>query len=121
MQYVCARVNSIARKAAERHIVCDSACVNWALADSEEERALAITAARYPEVLKAAAEKMDCSSLVNYLLDLAKAFNRFYREKQVLNAEDPATISTRLALCYAIREILADGLKTLTIGVPEAM
>ena len=121
VQYVCARVNSIARKAAERNIVCDTASINWALTDSEEERSLAITAARYPEILKAAAEKMDCSSLVNYLLDLAKAFNRFYREKQVLNAEDPAVISTRLALCFAIREILVDGLKTLTIGVPEAM
>jgi len=88
---------------------------------AEEERALAVTAARYPEVLKAAAEKMDCSAVVSYLLELAKAFNRFYREKPVLNAEDPAVVSARLRLCFAIRDILADGLKTLTIGVPEAM
>jgi arginyl-tRNA synthetase len=119
VQYVCARINSIARKAEERGI--GGGSVNWDLADSEEERALAVTAARYPETLKAAAEKMDCSAVVNYLLDLAKAFNRFYREKQVLNAEDPATVSTRLALCFAVRDILTDGLKTLTIGVPEAM
>ena len=72
-------------------------------------------------MLKAAAEKMDCSALVNYLLDLAKAFNRFYREKQVLNAGDEKVIATRLQLCFAIRDILTDGLNTLTIGVPEAM
>ena len=120
VQYVCARIHSIARKAAERGIDC-SAPADWSLTDSEEERSLAVTAARYPEVLKAAAEKMDCSALVSYLLDLAKAFNRFYREKQVLNAEDPKVISARLALCFAIRDILADGLNTLTIGVPEAM
>ena len=119
VQYVCARINSIARKAAERGIACTGA--DWSLTDSEEERALAVTAARYPEILKAAAEKMDCSALVNYLLDLAKAFNRFYREKQVLNAADPAVISSRMALCFAIRDILTDGLKTLTIGVPDAM
>lgn len=38
-----------------------------------------------------------------------------------LNTDDPASVSTRLALCFAVRDILADGLKTLTIGVPEAM
>ena len=119
VQYVCARINSIARKAAERGIGGEKA--DWSKADSEEERTLAVTAARYPEALKAAAEKMDCSTVVNYLLDLAKSFNRFYREKQVLNAENPTLIATRLALCFAVRDILTDGLKTLTIGVPEAM
>lgn len=120
VQYVCARIHSIARKAAERGICVDSAA-DWSLTDSAEERSLAITAARYPEVLKAAAEKMDCSAVVNYLLELAKAFNRFYREKQVLNAENPAVIASRIALCFAVRDILEDGLATLTIGVPEAM
>ena len=120
VQYVCARINSIARKAAERGMA-GNAEADWSRTDSEEERALAVTAARYPEVLKAAAEKMDCSAVVSYLLELAKAFNRFYREKPVLNAEDPAVVSARLRLCFAIRDILADGLKTLTIGVPEAM
>ena len=120
VQYVCARIHSIARKAAERGICVDSAA-DWSLTDSAEERSLAITAARYPEVLKAAAEKMDCSAVVNYLLELAKAFNRFYREKQVLNAENRAVIASRIALCFAVRDILEDGLATLTIGVPEAM
>jgi len=120
VQYVCARINSIARKAAERGIAL-AGTVDWSLTSSEEERSLAVTAARYPEVLKAAAEKMDCSAVVNYLLELAKAFNRFYREKPVLNAEDPAVVSARLALCFAVRDLLTDGLQTLTIGVPEAM
>ena len=77
--------------------------------------------AAFLETLKLAAEKMDCSTLVNYLLSLAKAFNRFYREKQVLNAEDPNVAKARLAVCCAVRDILADGLKTLTIGIPQAM
>ena len=68
-----------------------------------------------------AAEKMDCSTLIDYLLELAKAFNRFYRECPVLNADDEKLSCARMALCYAIREILSDGLNTLTIEVPEAM
>ena len=59
--------------------------------------------------------------LVAYLLDLAKCFNRFYREKQVLNAEDENVRTARLALCFAVRDILSDGLRALTIQIPEAM
>lgn len=121
VQYAGARINSIARKAVERSYECDPAKVDWSLLDSNEEKSLAVMMSRYPQSLHNAAEKMDCSVLVAYLLDLAKAFNRFYREKQVLNAEDPAVRSARLALCFAVREILADGLNTLTIRIPEAM
>ncbi len=121
VQYVCARINSIARKAAERSLVAEETPVDWSLLDSPEEKELAVTALRYRTAIRGAAEKMDCSVLVLYLLDLAKAFNRFYREKQVLNAEDPVLRKTRLALCYAVRDILTDGLATLTIGVPQAM
>ena len=120
VQYVCARINSISRKAAERNIDI-SGNIDWSLLSSPEEHSLAVCAALYPETLKLAAEKMDCSTLVNYLLNLAKAFNRFYREKQVLNAEDPNVAKARLAVCCAVRDILADGLKTLTIGIPQAM
>ena len=121
VQYVCARINSIARKAADRALIDETAPIDWSLLDSPEEKELAVTALRYRTAIRGAAEKMDCSVLVLYLLDLAKAFNRFYREKQVLNAEDPILRKTRLALCYAVRDILTDGLATLTIGVPEAM
>lgn len=122
VQYVCARVNSIARKAAERGIKDLTADdVDWSLLDSSEEKALAVTAMRYIQTIRTAAEKMDSSILVNYLLDLAKAFNRFYREKQVLNAGDEKLLKSRLALCFAVRDILSDGLATLTIDIPEAM
>ncbi len=58
---------------------------------------------------------------MEYLLDLAKAFNRFYRECPVLAAAEPELVSARLALCESVRIVLTDGLATLTIGVPEAM
>ena len=121
VQYVCARINSIVRKCREAGIEFDSASVDWSLADSPEEKALAVAALRYADAIRASADKMDCSILVNYLLDLAKLFNRFYREKQVLNAGDPAVRTMRLSLCFAVRDILADGLAALTIGIPDAM
>jgi arginyl-tRNA synthetase len=121
VQYVCARINSIVRKCNDAGIEFDPASVDWSLADSPEEKALAVAALRYADAIRSSSDKMDCSILVNYLLDLAKLFNRFYREKQVLNAGDPAVRTMRLALCFAVRDILADGLAALTIGIPDAM
>ncbi|MFA7229797.1 MAG: arginine--tRNA ligase [Victivallaceae bacterium] len=121
VQYACARINSIERKALERGLDFSSGKVKWGLLQSAEEKNVAITAFFYPQTLQLAAERMDCSVLVEYLLELSKAFNRFYRECPVLNAETDDLKAARMALCMAVREILADGLNTLTIGVPEAM
>lgn len=119
VQYACARINSIERKAADQGFC--AASPDWSLLGKEEERRLALLCAAYPDVLKSAAEKMDCSVLVNHLLEVAKGFNRFYRECPVLGAENETLRFARLALCYAVRDLLTDGLHTLTIGVPSAM
>ena len=121
VQYACARINSIQRKSVERNIDVDKESPDWQLLASEEEKKVATAAFFYPRALRLAAEKMDSSILVNYLLDFSKAFSRFYRECSVLNADDEKLRDTRLALCYRCRDILADGLKTLTIDVPDAM
>ena len=121
VQYVCARINSIERKAAERGIDFAADRVDWSLLNAPEEKALSALAAFYPNALLTAAERRDASSLVEYLLEFAKAFNRFYRECPVLAAPAPEVAAARLALCMAAREILLDGLHTLTIEVPDAM
>ena len=118
VQYVCARVGSIERKIAERGIAVGEA--DWSLHDNAAERDLAVKLFYYPEVLRNAGEKRDCSGVVDYLLDLAKAFNAFYRECPVLNA--PAELLPgRLKLAQAVKAVLTDGLNTLTIDVPEIM
>ncbi len=121
VQYACARINSILRKGGFDNARADSDNVDWNLLTSQFEKNLSIRAFQYPSVLKRAGELMDCSGLVNYLLDLAKDFNRFYRECSVLNAESEELKNSRLELSRRIRDILTDGLNTLTIDVPEAM
>jgi len=117
VQYVCARINSIIKKSGEAI----SNSIDWALLDTKWEKNLAILSYFYKNTIISSAEKLDCSILVLYLLDLAKAYNSFYRECSVLNAETPQLRTARLALSNAVKEILADGLKALTIDVPEAM
>ncbi len=120
VQYVATRIASIERKAAEKGLIC-SGDVNWSLLDTQFERELAVKLYFYPSILISAAEKRDCSGLVEYLLELAKAFNRFYRDCPVLGADDAELAAARLALAGAVKKVITDGLHTLTIGVPEAM
>lgn len=119
VQYVAARINSIRRKFAERAEKLPAP--EWKLLSHEFEKALAVKLYFYPTVLLAAAEKRDLSGVVEYLLDLCKAFNRFYRECPVLAAPTPELAAARLALSETVRQVVADGLGTLTIEVPEAM
>ncbi len=121
VQYVAARVNSIRRKAAERGIAVDPDKCDWSKLALAPEKELAVKLYFYPATLRNCAAKRDCSGLVDYLLELAKAFNRFYRECPVLSAPTPELVSARLALSEAVSRVISDGLGALTIGVPEAM
>lgn len=121
VQYACARISSILRKAAARGIECDAGRVDWSLLNAPEEKFLAVLASFYPAVLAVAAERRDLSQLAEYLLDVAKAFNRFYRECPVLAADSEVLAASRLALAAAVRTLLVDGLRTMTIEVPDAM
>ena len=120
VQYVATRIASIERKAAEKNLFAVKDA-DWSLLTSAAEREVAVKLYFYPSVLQTAAAKRDCSGLVEYLLELAKAFNRFYRDCPVLSAGDEALVVARLSLADAVRKVITDGLHTLTIGVPEAM
>ena len=120
VQYVATRIASIERKAAEKGLTAVKDA-DWSLLASAAERDVAVKLYFYPSVLQTAAEKRDCSGLVEYLLELAKAFNRFYRDCPVLSAGDEQLVIARLSLADAVKKVITDGLHTLTIGVPEAM
>ncbi|MFW6448930.1 MAG: arginine--tRNA ligase [Halobacteriota archaeon] len=82
--------------------------------------ALVETIARYPHVIEAAADRRAPHRVATHLLDLAEAFNAFYRDCPVLDAEGP-TRATRLAVVEASRRTVADGLDLLGIAAPESM
>ncbi len=121
VQYVAARVNSILRKAAERNIAAAPGECNWSLLSQAPEKELAVKLYFYPSVLRTGAERRDCSGVADYLLDLAKSFNRFYRDCPILACEDEQLLQARLSLALAVKTVIVDALNTLTIAAPEAM
>jgi arginyl-tRNA synthetase len=55
------------------------------------------------------------------LIDLTRDFGHFYRECKVMNPENPALTTARLALVDASRTVLALGLDLLGMPKPEKM
>lgn len=115
--YAYARIASIQRKADEEI----PAEVDWSLLSTPEERALALLLSNYANIMQQAADNLDPSKVIDYLINLAREFSRFYKEHSVLNADTAELRQARLALCDRVRTVLGDALDTLTIGTVESM
>ena len=116
--YAYARICSVMRKAGDDAFV---GPVDWSVLGNAEERDLAVRCAEYGSVVRGAAAELDTSRLAGYLLDLAKAFSRFWRACPVLAAPTPELRRARLELSDRVRLVLGDGLDALTIGALESM
>ncbi len=116
--YAYARIASMLRKAEDGDL---KAPVDWSVLKTVEEKELALTCAAYGDTVRRAATEFDTAGIAGYLLELAKAFSRFYRECPVLNAESEPLKRARLELSVRVRDILQDGLNTLTIETLESM
>jgi arginyl-tRNA synthetase len=84
------------------------------------EAALMRRLAEYPEALAGAARELAPHAVAFYLRDLAGEFHGYYNAERIL-VEDPAVRSARLALCAAVRQVLANGLALLGVRAPERM
>lgn len=91
-----------------------------ALTEPEEFR-LAREIARFPEIIKRAADEYEPSVIASYLIDLAHAFHRFYQKHKVLQAETETLRDARLRLITAVKTVTARGLEMLGIKPIERM
>ncbi|ACV12180.1 arginyl-tRNA synthetase [Halorhabdus utahensis DSM 12940] len=94
--------------------------VSAATLTTEAERDLLRAIARFPGVIEQAAEELRPHVVATYTRDIAEAFNTFYRECPVLDA-DPETRAARLALVAAARTTVANALDALGVEAPNSM
>ncbi len=73
----------------------------------------------FPISVEKAIEHYDPSEIAKYVIDLAKAFNKYYAHVQILEENDEK--EARLSLVYAVTLVLKEGLRLLGISAPEAM
>jgi arginyl-tRNA synthetase len=122
IQYAHARICSVERQMRERSIMFDRkpGLASLDRLDSPHVQALMIEMSRYPEVVEAAADCLEPHLLAQYLRELAQAFHTWYNAEQFL-VEDEALRDARLALAFATRQVLANGLALLGLNAPESM
>jgi arginyl-tRNA synthetase len=116
IQYAHVRANSILRKAPA--ISQQASEPDFDLID--EEVILIENLSQYPGVVQIAARELKPLHLTNYLFGLAKAFNAFYRQAPVLNAEEDVQ-EFRIGLVESSRRVLSSGLNLLGIDAPQMM
>ena len=76
--------------------------------------------ASFGDVLTAAAEKREPSVVTRHAVDLAELFNKYYIDNRILNAEEGIK-NARLALTFAVKQVLANALSLLGIAAPNKM
>lgn len=86
-----------------------------------EEELLVLWLSRYRSALHQVTNENDPFSLPKYLIELAKAFNRFYYRFPVLQANDPIQRHVRVSLVEATRAVLENGLNLMGIQCPREM
>ncbi|HWD87271.1 MAG TPA: arginine--tRNA ligase [Mucilaginibacter sp.] len=86
-----------------------------------EERDLILLLNQFPETIELAAKGHNPAAVANYVYEVAKAFNKFYHEHSILQAEDELTRQFRLQLSAASAKVIKQGMGLLGIEVPERM
>lgn len=123
IQYAHARVCSVLRKAVDLD-------ANWQPARGldylehlvePEALSLALALAKFPEVVRGAAERLEPHDVANYLRELAGEFHTFYNAHKLLDEANSEVSLARLALADATRQVIANGLDLLGVSAPESM
>ena len=122
VQYAHARACSVMRKLTEQGWGWDqhAALANLDQLAEEHEKELLRQLARYPEIVAAAAASSEPHTVASYLRELAADFHTCYNAHKML-VEDRALRNARVALCEAVRQVVANGLGLLGVSAPEAM
>jgi arginyl-tRNA synthetase len=116
IQYTHARIKSILRR--ESGIRNQESGVGSLL---KLEKALIVKLEQYSTIVEQAATEHNPSVLAIYAFELAKAFNTFYTEHSVMNAESDEKKQLRLKLSEMTANVISSAMGLLGIKVPERM
>ncbi len=117
IQYTHARICSILRKASEagyRPSVTGAALL-------PKEEAIVQILSGYPDKVREAGAAHSPALIANFAYDLAKEFNQYYHDTQILREEDAAARDQRLCLISVIARTLRHAMDILGIALPERM
>ena len=116
VQYSYARGKSILRKAGEIQGEVDYSKLN-----TKEEFELVKELEGFNKSILQAIDKLEPSIVTRYVIEVAKAFNKFYNHNSILNAEDEETKKARIKLVESTCQVIKNALNLLGIEAVEKM
>lgn len=120
IQYTYARIRSILRKAEANGINIPTAIDNN-YNPIEKEIELIQKISEYSATVEQAGIDYSPSGIANYCYELTKAFNQFYHDYSILNADSEEEKIFRLVLAKNVAKTIKNGMALLGIEVPERM
>jgi len=120
IQYTHARIRSVLRKAVEKNIDFTSKNQIPEKLESKEKNLLKILY-EYSQIIQQAAENLSPALVANYVFELAKEYNQFYHEYQILKETDKSIRDFRLGLSEFVGNTIKSAMALLGIEVPERM
>ena len=147
VQYAHARIASLRRVAASRGIDCPlPSQANLDLLQDPDELALIRKLSAFPVVLQASAVELEPHRMAYYLRELAGMLHPFYNKHRILppapeseaaavtfdrysdlpptgtlEVVAPGLTGARLALMWAVQQVVRNGLNVLGVSAPEQM
>jgi len=116
VQYTHARANSLLEKGGFN---CEHN-VDYTLLKEQEEIDLVRLLYNFPQVVYDAYEKLEPSFITRHVVEIAKAFNKFYNSCPIMSSEEELK-RARLALVYAAKTVIKTGIGLLGMEAPEKM
>jgi arginyl-tRNA synthetase len=122
VQYTYVRTQAIQRRFAEAHPGFNPKEANsegHTLSTAESE----VVAKMYewPAVLRMAATTYNPADIAHYSYDLAKLYNAFYQDHQIVKETDEQARNFRLALTYKTGVVIREAMRLLGISMPDRM
>ena len=115
-QYTHARACSIIKRAG----VDVDENIDYSLLNDEASFNVCKVINEFPDKLAEADDKNEPYIIARQIIEVCKAFNKFYNENNILNSEDNVK-NARLKLVFAVRNVLRNGLDLLGVSAPEQM
>jgi arginyl-tRNA synthetase len=120
VQYAHARISSILAKAREAGLS-PAPDFRGVLEGDDVATGLAREVLRLPEIVEDAARSEETHGVTAYAMELATTFHAFYRDRRVIDPEEPTTSAGRLALVGVTQVAIRNALALLGISAPESM
>nr|WP_317357492.1 arginine--tRNA ligase [uncultured Tyzzerella sp.] len=118
VQYTHARACSILEKENFNEDLIKN--IDYRLISDEYSFELVKLLSQYPDKIVDASNKYEPFIITRHLVNICQAFNKFYDENNIKNSEQPLK-NARLAIVYATKMVVSNGLYLLGINAPEKM